>query len=67
MSEKFESQCYFCGCQIGEISERTDEIVNKIYYCPKCEVDYCDQCSYEYEKKNKLLQVCLRCNSELID
>jgi hypothetical protein len=65
MSENYKSQCMFCGAQVGEISEITEELVNKIYYCPKCMENYCDQCSYEEKTDGKLEQLCLRCDSIL--
>lgn len=36
-----------------------------IFDCPKCKVNYCDQCSYEDEEKGHAVQKCLRCDSEL--
>ena len=39
--------CNFCGSTVGQISERTENRVNAVYDCPKCNVNYCDQCSYE--------------------
>ena len=65
MNEKFKSQCMFCGAQVGEISQRTDELVYKIYYCSKCMKNYCDQCSYEEKIDGELVQLCLRCDSKL--
>ncbi|MFT5872494.1 MAG: hypothetical protein ACI8WT_001425 [Clostridium sp.] len=58
-------QCHFCGGSVGEISERTGGQVNAIFDCPKCKVNYCDQCSYEDEEKSNAVQKCLRCDSEL--
>lgn len=65
MNGKFKSQCMFCGAQVGEISQRTDELVNKIYYCSRCMKNYCDQCSYEKKTDEELVQLCLRCDSVL--
>jgi hypothetical protein len=62
---KYIPQCHFCGGSVGEISERTEELVNAIFDCRKCKVNYCDQCSYEDQKKGHVVQKCLRCNSEL--
>ena len=56
-------QCNYCGARIGEISERTEEKVNSIYYCKKCVYNYCDQCSYETKEENKKVQKCLRCEN----
>ena len=65
MGKHYRLQCHFCGASISEISERTDEIVSHIYDCPKCSVNYCDQCSYSKKVDQKYIQFCLRCNSEL--
>jgi len=51
--------CTFCGSEVGQISERTNEKSNAIYDCPKCSRYYCDQCSYTKDG----LQFCLRCDS----
>lgn len=61
----FVEQCHFCGASEGEISERTYERVKKLYYCPRCQNIYCDQCSYEKVKDVEKLQLCLRCDSKL--
>ena len=58
-------QCHFCGASISEISERTEEIVNSIFDCPKCRVNYCDQCSYSEDTDQANIQRCLRCDSKL--
>jgi len=60
---KYEPYCHFCGSKIGQISERTDEKVNSIYDCEGCQVNYCDQCSYEKEKNGVKLQKCIRCDN----
>jgi len=39
--------------------------VNAVYDCPKCNVNYCDQCSYEKEIDGKSVQLCLRCDSQI--
>jgi len=57
--------CNFCGASVGEISERTGDHVSAVYDCPRCGVNYCDQCSYEKEINGKMLQLCLRCDSKL--
>jgi hypothetical protein len=57
--------CHFCGATVTEISERTDEIVSSIFDCPKCCLNYCDQCSYTKEINGKEVQLCLRCDSKL--
>lgn len=64
-SKGYIPQCNFCGASVGEISERTKEQVNAIYDCPKCGVNYCDQCSYENEIDGESVQLCLRCDSKL--
>lgn len=65
MNGNYKSQCMFCGGQVGEISQRTNELVNRIYYCPKCMENYCDQCSYEKKIDGEVVQLCLRCDSRL--
>ncbi len=57
--------CNFCGSTVGQISERTENRVNAVYDCPKCNVNYCDQCSYEKEIDGKSVQLCLRCDSQI--
>lgn len=65
-TEKFlEAYCIFCGSTIGQISESTGEMVNGIYDCPKCQANYCDQCSYEKEINSNVVQICLRCDGEI--
>jgi len=61
----FKPYCHFCGSTVGQISERTGEIVNAVYDCEKCKVNYCDQCSYEKEIDGNKVQFCLRCDSEI--
>lgn len=61
--EKHEPYCYFCGSKIGQISERTDEMVNSIFDCEKCNVNYCDQCSYETIENDVKVQKCIRCGN----
>ncbi len=63
MEKNFEPQCMFCGASVGEISERTNKQVEVVYYCPKCRINYCSECSYEKEIDGK--QFCLRCDSLL--
>jgi len=58
---ELKAYCLFCGSSVGQISERTDEKVSTIYWCDKCEQNYCDQCSYN---KNNI-QYCLRCDTKL--
>jgi len=60
-----EDYCIFCGAKVGQISERTGKSVSSIYDCPQCGVNYCDQCSYEAQINKRLVQVCLRCDSEM--
>jgi len=59
------AQCHFCGVNAGEIGEETGEIVTAIFDCPKCKVNYCNQCSYEKEVEGELVQLCMRCDSKL--
>ncbi len=61
----FKAYCHFCGATVGQISDRTEEKVNAIYDCSKCDVNYCDQCSYGKEIDGKALQFCLRCESKI--
>lgn len=62
---QIQAYCYFCGATIGQISERTENIVNTIFYCKKCIANYCDQCSYEKEKDGNLVQFSLRCEKQI--
>jgi hypothetical protein len=61
----FKAYCNFCGATVGQISDRTEEKVSAIYDCPKCKVNYCDQCSYGKNGNGKLVQFCLRCESKI--
>jgi len=59
-----KAYCCFCGSTVGQVSERTNQVVNAIYDCPKCMMNYCDQCSCEViDKEEKIIQKCLRCDS----
>jgi hypothetical protein len=60
-----KAYCHFCGATVGQISDRTEEKVSAIYDCPKCKVNYCDQCSYGKNVNGKLVQFCLRCESKI--
>lgn len=60
---KYEPYCHFCGSKIGQISERTDEKVISIFDCEKCNVNYCDQCSYEKIENDAKVQKCIRCDN----
>lgn len=60
-----KAYCVFCGSTIGHISECTEELVNAVYDCPKCNLNYCDQCSYEKIINGYAVQLCLRCDSRL--
>ena len=62
---QFKVYCHFCGSTVGQISERTENLVNAIYDCEKCNVNYCDQCSYEEEIDGHMAQFCLRCESRI--
>ena len=64
-SKKYEPSCYYCGSRIGEISEQTNEMVNSIFDCERCNVNYCDQCSYEKIENAVKVQKCIRCNSTI--
>lgn len=57
--------CIFCGSTIVQISDRTEGIVNAVYDCPKCSMNYCDQCSCEEIIDGNTVQRCLRCYSRL--
>ncbi len=60
-----KAYCIFCGSTVGQISERTEGLVNAVYDCPKCRLNYCDQCSYEKIINGHAVQLCLRCDSRL--
>jgi len=60
---KYEPYCHFCSSKIGQISDRTNEKVNSIFICEKCDVNYCDQCSYEKTENGVKIQKCIRCNN----
>ena len=62
---QFKASCHYCGSTVGEISQRTEEFVNAMYDCEKCNVNYCDQCSYEKNIDGHVKQFCLRCESEI--
>jgi hypothetical protein len=64
MFRKYKPTCLFCGAEVGDVSQQTEEKVTAIYYCVKCKTNYCDQCSYHKDKKPEV-QLCLRCKSEL--
>ncbi len=57
--------CLFCGASVGDISESTDQPVTAIYDCPKCQVNYCSECSYAEEIDGEYKQFCLRCDSQI--
>ncbi len=61
----FKAYCHYCGSTVGQISERTEKSVKAVYDCEKCNVNYCDQCSYEKEIDGKLVQLCLRCGNQI--
>jgi len=61
----FKAYCVFCGSTVGQISGRTEERVTAIYDCPKCRMNYCDQCSYGKDIEGKSVQFCLRCDSPI--
>lgn len=64
-NESLQAYCTYCGSTVGQISDRTEDLVNAVYDCPKCKMNYCDQCSYEEEIDGKLVQLCLRCDSQM--
>jgi predicted RNA-binding Zn-ribbon protein involved in translation (DUF1610 family) len=57
--------CITCGSTVGQTSGRTMRKVKAVYDCPKCGVNYCDQCSYEQTVDGKQVQRCLDCGGEL--
>lgn len=65
VDKPLKAYCMFCGSTVGQISEQTEKCVNAVYDCPKCKMNYCDQCSYEQEIDGQKVQVCLRCESQL--
>ncbi len=60
-----KAYCMFCGSTVGQISDRTEERVTAIYDCPKCKMNYCDQCSYGKEIDGQSVQFCLRCDNQI--
>lgn len=60
-----KAYCIFCGSTVGQISDRTEECVTAIYDCPKCRVNYCDQCSYGKDIDGRSVQFCLRCDNQI--
>ena len=52
-----KAYCHFCGSTVGQRSDRTEGIVEAVYDCPKCRVNYCSECTYEDGDKQR----CLRC------
>ncbi|MBV5329473.1 MAG: hypothetical protein JZU65_17920 [Chlorobium sp.] len=62
-TEGMQASCDYCGATVGEISGRTEEEVQAVYACAKCDTYYCDQCSYF--SKDEQAQRCLRCESVL--
>jgi hypothetical protein len=62
MADGSKPYCSFCGASVGEESEGTGIVVTAIFDCPKCMMNYCDQCSY-HRDENPSIQKCLRCES----
>jgi hypothetical protein len=62
-NREMKASCFFCGSTVGEKCECTGGKVSAIYDCPRCDMNYCDQCSYERDNDGK--QRCLRCDSKL--
>ena len=60
-----KAYCIFCGSTVGQVSDATGEIVTAVYDCPRCMLNYCDQCSYEESTEGKQMQLCLRCDGQL--
>lgn len=54
-----KAYCHFCGSTVGQRSDRTEEIIEAIYDCSKCRVNYCSECTYNDGDKQR----CLRCES----
>ena len=64
-NEDSKAYCNFCGSTVGQISDRTEGIVEAIYDCPKCKVNYCSQCAWIKEVSLDGIVLCLRCNSKM--
>jgi hypothetical protein len=62
---RLKAYCIFCGSTVGQISDRTENRVNAVFYCSRCRANYCDQCSYEKEIDGVLVPLCLRCDSQM--
>ena len=60
-----KAYCIFCGSTVGQQSDRTGGKVTAVYDCPKCERNYCDQCSYAKDVEGHSVQLCLRCDGKL--
>jgi len=54
-----KAYCIFCGSTVGQESDRTGGIVEAVYDCPKCKLNYCGECSFRDGDKQR----CLRCTS----
>lgn len=68
MIDRNKAHCHFCGSTVGQNSDRTEELVHAVYDCPKCNVNYCDQCSasqYGEDENDADIRICLRCNGEI--
>ena len=65
MLDETKAYCFFCGSTVGQESERTDELVTAVYFCERCERNYCDQCSYEEEVCGVPRQLCMRCDNPM--
>jgi hypothetical protein len=64
-AHRIQAYCHYCGALVGEISDRTDELVKAVYDCLKCRLNYCDQCTYAKKIDGELVQLCLRCDNKL--
>ncbi len=63
--DSFKAYCHYCRSTAGQISECAEKSVKAVYDCEKCNVNHCDQCSYEKEIDGKLAQFCLRCDGRI--
>ena len=65
MIDESKAYCIFCGSTVGQTSDRTEQKVTAVYDCPKCMMNYCDQCSYEKDDEGRKVQLCMRCDSKM--
>lgn len=63
---KKDPHCLFCGAHVGEISEAGENIlVRAIYYCEKCQYQYCTSCSDTTVLGTEAEAACVRCDSKM--